>query len=147
MDAINRRVATETLLEFALESPAQFVFLTPQVRGMGGWGGGVVMAGVAWAWCFPQAIREGPYCPGAALRPTPVLTSSRPLATLTMPCWTAGLPSGSTQDLAGVSAAAKEVGRKRATAGRPGLPQGFPAVRRMPKPRGQQAAADRDKQQ
>jgi chromosome segregation ATPase len=34
MDAINRRIATQTLLEFAREKGhLQFIFLTPQVRG------------------------------------------------------------------------------------------------------------------
>lgn len=34
MDAINRRVSTETLLEFALDNAdLQFIFLTPQVGG------------------------------------------------------------------------------------------------------------------
>lgn len=33
MDAVNRRIATQTLLEFAREQPhLQFVLLTPQVR-------------------------------------------------------------------------------------------------------------------
>jgi hypothetical protein len=33
MDAVNRRIATQTLLEFALEEDGlQFVLLTPQVR-------------------------------------------------------------------------------------------------------------------
>lgn len=30
MDAVNRRVATETLLEYAWDSKQQYVFLTPQ---------------------------------------------------------------------------------------------------------------------
>jgi chromosome segregation ATPase len=33
MDAVNRRIATQTLLEFALEQGyLQFIFLTPHVR-------------------------------------------------------------------------------------------------------------------
>lgn len=36
MDAVNRRIATQTLLEFALEeNNLQFVLLTPQVCSMG----------------------------------------------------------------------------------------------------------------
>jgi chromosome segregation ATPase len=37
MDAVNRRIATQTLLEFALEeNNLQFVLLTPQVCACGG---------------------------------------------------------------------------------------------------------------
>lgn len=37
MDAVNRRIATQTLLEFALEeNNLQFVLLTPQVCRVGG---------------------------------------------------------------------------------------------------------------
>ena len=59
MDAVNRRVATETLLEFALDSAdKQYVLLTPQV----GWGDGTrsvcVMGGGLVCGCDCGVLKE-----------------------------------------------------------------------------------------